>query len=190
MPPGASLLEIGLGTNDETIVSTMGRFARPGASLRAFRDFLPASNVFGADIDRSILFNEERITTFWVDQTSDESLRALEARIPDDVHLIIDDGMDSPDANVQVLMLGLRLLPVDGCLVIEDITPGRSGLLACGRCPSARPLRGDTRPRKGWRSFRRPQNLVTQAWAHAVLVDRDVTLAGSNETPREEACRY
>ncbi|RYC11537.1 hypothetical protein [Nocardioides zhouii] len=123
MPQGSSLLEIGLGTNDESIVSTMGRLARPGASLRAFRDYLPTSAVFGADIDREILFQEDRITTTWVDQTSTESVRALEAQLPDDVHLIIDDGLHSPDANMQVLLLGLRIMPVHGWLVIEDIIP-------------------------------------------------------------------
>lgn len=123
LPRGASVLEVGLGTNNESIVSTMGHRGHPGASLRAFRDYLPDSAVLGADIDRDILFEEERIRTFWVDQTSDASVRALEAQLPDDLHLIIDDGLHSPNANLQVLMLALRVLPVHGWLVIEDIIP-------------------------------------------------------------------
>lgn len=123
LPPGASVLEVGLGTNNESIVSTMGHLGHPGASLRAFRDYLPASSVHGADIDRGILFQEERIQTSWVDQTSEASVRALEAELPDQLHLIIDDGLHSPNANLQVLMLALRVLPVGGWLVIEDIIP-------------------------------------------------------------------
>ena len=34
------ILEIGLGTDDEKIISNMGRYGKPGASVRAFRDFL------------------------------------------------------------------------------------------------------------------------------------------------------
>ncbi|MCW2738724.1 hypothetical protein [Nocardioides sp.] len=123
LPSGSSVLEVGLGTNNESIVSTMGHHGHPGASLRAFRDYLPTSAVHGADIDREILFTEERITTFWVDQTSDASVRALEAQLPDDLHLIVDDGLHSPNANLQVLMLALRVMPVQGWLVIEDIIP-------------------------------------------------------------------
>ena len=162
MPRGSSLLEIGLGTNDESIVSTMGRFASPGASLRAFRDFLPGSAVFGADIDREILFQEDRIATMWVDQTRAESVRALEAQLPDDVHLIIDDGLHSPDANVQVLLLGLRIMPVNGWLVVEDIIPAAQSFWRAWSPRSAtQPLRRDVGPREGRRPVRRTPNLVT-----------------------------
>lgn len=123
LPTGASVLEVGLGTNNESIVSTMGHLGHPGASLRAFRDYLPESAVHGADIDREILFEEDRIRTSWVDQTNEASVRALEAELPARLHLIIDDGLHSPNANLQVLMLALRVLPVGGWLVIEDIIP-------------------------------------------------------------------
>ena len=46
------LLEIGLGTTDPSVVSNMGKHGKPGASLRAFRDYLPNAQIFGADIDR------------------------------------------------------------------------------------------------------------------------------------------
>lgn len=128
LPRGAGVLEVGLGTNNESIVSTMGHHARPGASLRAFRDYLPGSAVHGADIDRDILFEEERIRTSWVDQTSAASIRALEGEMPEQPHLIIDDGLHSPNANLQVLMLALRVLPPGGWLVIEDITPAAEDL--------------------------------------------------------------
>jgi hypothetical protein len=45
------LLEIGLGTDNTKFVSTMGVDGRPGASLRAFRDFLPDASIYGADIE-------------------------------------------------------------------------------------------------------------------------------------------
>jgi hypothetical protein len=118
-----ALLEIGLGTNNPRLVSNMGRRGRPGASLRAFRDFLSKAQVYGADIDRQILFEEDRITTFFVDQTDPVSLNALAGLVGDDFDLIIDDGLHSPHANLAVLDFGLSRLKVGGWLVVEDIRP-------------------------------------------------------------------
>lgn len=39
----SAVLEVGLGTNNENVVSHMTSRGKPGASLRAFRDFLPAA---------------------------------------------------------------------------------------------------------------------------------------------------
>ena len=116
-----AVLEIGLGTNNPRLISNMGKSGRPGGSLRAFRDFLPKAQVYGADIDRQILFEEDRITTFFVDQTDPASLAALAGLIGDHFDLIIDDGLHSPNANLAVLDFGLRKLKVGGWLVVEDI---------------------------------------------------------------------
>ena len=118
----SALLEIGLGTNNENFVSHMTRHGRPGASLRAFRDFLPKAQIYGADIDRGILFSEERIKTFFVDQTDLSSFSELGGSLPAEFDLIIDDGLHSPNANLATLIFGLSRLKVDGCLVIEDIS--------------------------------------------------------------------
>ena len=70
----SNLLEIGLGSNNTDLVSSMGKEGKPGASLRAFRDFCINAEVIGADIDKRILFKEDRIKTFYVDQTNNSSL--------------------------------------------------------------------------------------------------------------------
>jgi hypothetical protein len=116
-----SLLEIGLGTNNESLISNMGAAGRPGASLRAFRDFLPGPQVYGADVDRNILFTEERITTFFIDQTDPTSFREAEAVGGFD--LLIDDGLHTPNANLAALRLGISHINVSGWIVIEDIPP-------------------------------------------------------------------
>ena len=118
----SAVLEIGLGTNNVKFVSHMTSIGRPGASLRAFRDFLPGAQVYGADIDREILFSEDRITTFFVDQTDIVSFSALAASLPTEFDLIIDDGLHSPNANLATLVFGLGRLKVNGCLVVEDIS--------------------------------------------------------------------
>lgn len=116
-------LEIGLGTNDTSVPSHMGRAGRPGASLRAFRDYLPRARVYGADVDRGCLFAEERIATYFVDQTEPASLAALDAAIDEPLDLIIDDGLHAPHANLATLTFALRRMRRHGCgaCVVEDI---------------------------------------------------------------------
>ena len=65
-----SLFEIGLGTKNSNVVSNMGKNGKPGASLKAFKEFLPNASIIGADVDSKILLEEERIKTFFVDQTN------------------------------------------------------------------------------------------------------------------------
>jgi SAM-dependent methyltransferase len=117
-----AILEIGLGTNNTTMVSNMGEDGRPGASLRAFRDWAPDALVFGADIDKEILFAEERITTDFVDQTDTGSLASLvETLRARQFDLIVDDGLHTSWANLNTLNVLLPLLAPGGTFVVEDI---------------------------------------------------------------------
>ncbi len=117
-----SMLEIGLGTNNIDVPSNMGLDGKPGASLRAFRDWAPRIRVFGADVDKRVLFAEERIETFYVDQTQPSVLAELAARFPPaSFDMIIDDGLHNSEANLNTLLFALPLLKDNGALVIEDI---------------------------------------------------------------------
>jgi SAM-dependent methyltransferase len=116
------LLEIGIGTNKTDVVSNMGASGKPGASLRAFRDFCPNANVFGADIDRRVLFEEDRIRTYYVDQTRYSSFDELYFNVADDMFdLVIDDGLHSPNANIATMLFALRILRPSGFFIVEDI---------------------------------------------------------------------
>jgi len=118
----SGILEIGMGSNNTDVASNMGASGKPGASLRSFRDFLPNAKVCGADIDQNILFEEDRIETFFVDQTDMNTLRDLGTKVPDNLDLIIDDGLHAPDANLNTLMFALNHIdPKSGFVVIEDI---------------------------------------------------------------------
>ncbi|MFN7898889.1 MAG: hypothetical protein ACK5N0_04360 [Synechococcaceae cyanobacterium] len=121
--PCHSILEIGLGTNNPAIVSNMHGGGSPGGSLRAFRDYLPQASVFGADIDPAVLFQEDRIQTFQVDQLSPKSLEQLGRSLPPKLDLIIDDGLHAPDANINTLGFALSHVRAGGWVVIEDIAP-------------------------------------------------------------------
>jgi hypothetical protein len=116
-----TILEIGLGTNNLDVASHMGPGGRPGASLRAFAEFLPRACIYGADIDRRILFQEARIKTFFVDQTNPQSLRSLASQVECKFDLIIDDGLHSPNANIATLSFACDNLKEGGWFVVEDI---------------------------------------------------------------------
>lgn len=115
------ILEIGLGTNNETIVSNMSSKGIPGASIRAFRDFFSNAMVYGADIDKNILFNEKRIKTFYVDQTNLVDLKKIFKKTKGNYDLIIDDGLHASYANISVIIASLKFLKKNGYLIIEDI---------------------------------------------------------------------
>ena len=66
---------------------------RPGASLRVWRDFFPNANIYGADVDKKILFSDNRIYTFYVDQFNPQSIQEMWKNVDqDNFDLIIDDG--------------------------------------------------------------------------------------------------
>jgi len=116
------ILEIGLGTNNLDTMSNMGADGKPGASLRAWRDFCLDSSIIGCDIDERILFDEPGIKTFQLDQTSESSWQNFKKEIKTSkFHLIIDDGLHSPLANLQTILAVEDLITPDGMIVIEDI---------------------------------------------------------------------
>jgi len=121
--PIERLLEIGIGTTNPAIASRMsaGNKYRPGASLRAWRDFLPSAEIHGADIDRDILFQEERISTHYVDQTDADSWQALARALPPHLDMVIDDGLHAIHTQLASLLFGLEQLRPGGWVVIEDI---------------------------------------------------------------------
>ena len=117
------MLELGLGTNNPDVLSNMGVFGAPGASLRGWRDLFPQASVYGADIDRRILFEEDRIKTFYCDQLDKSSIRALwsQPALRDGADIIIEDGLHTFEANISFLEASLDHLRPGGIYVVEDI---------------------------------------------------------------------
>ena len=76
----------------------MGTYGKPGASLRMWRDYFYNANIYGADIDKGILFNEDRINTYFVDQLDSETIKSMWNNIGlKDFDIIIDDGLHEVD---------------------------------------------------------------------------------------------
>jgi len=117
------VLELGLGSNNQDVPSNMGVFGAPGASLRGWREFFPHALVYGADIDRRILFQEDRIKTFYCDQLDQSSIRELwsDPDLQGGVDIIIEDGLHTFEGNVAFLEGSLDHLRPGGIYVAEDV---------------------------------------------------------------------
>jgi hypothetical protein len=120
------IFELGLGTNNPNLPSNMGVMGRPGASLRGWRELFPQALVFGADIDRDILFSENGIATFYCDQLDGNVIRDLwsEPALQGGMDIIVDDGLHSFPANTSFLAGSLEYLHLGGVYIIEDIPDG------------------------------------------------------------------
>ena len=116
-----NILEIGLGTNDSKVVSSMGLSGKPGASIKGFKDTFTTSKIYGADVDKKILFSEERIKTFFVDQNNLETFKNITDNVKEKFSLIIDDGLHYQLSNLNTLLFALSNLKMNGYFIIEDI---------------------------------------------------------------------
>jgi hypothetical protein len=117
-----NILEIGLGTNNIKVPSNMGLQGKPLASLRAWKDYFVNANVYGADIDKEILKNEDRIKTFYVDQTNAISISELYKNIGNiNFDIIIDDGLHEYNANICLFENSFKYLSKQGIYIIEDV---------------------------------------------------------------------
>ena len=120
-----SVLEIGIG-NVPLMKPIVGEHYKPGASLRMWRDYFPNAQVIGCDIMRSVLFNdEERIKTFFVDQSNTLSLLALMDAvkpITSQFDIIVDDGSHIEEhMSLSFRTLWKFIKPNGGIYIIEDV---------------------------------------------------------------------
>ena len=117
------IFELGLGTNNPALISSMGEMGMPGASLRGWRELFPRAQIYGADIDREILFHSDRIDTYYCDQLDANAIRNLWAQpaLKGGMDIIIDDGLHTFEGNVSFLEGSLRNLRRGGLYIVEDI---------------------------------------------------------------------
>lgn len=116
------VFECGLGTPNASFANNMGPSGKAGASLRVWRDYFPNASIFGADIDSSVLFEEDRIRTFYVDQTSPSTIQSMWAAINEkNFDVIIDDGMHAFAAGSCLLEHSIQHLRDGGVYIIEDV---------------------------------------------------------------------
>ena len=114
--------ENGIGTNNTNLTSNMSSTGVPGASLRVWRDYFPNSIVIGTDIDRDILFEEEKIKTFFIDQTNELVIqRFWDECGEDNFDLMVDDGLHTASAGKTLFVNSIKHLSNSGLYIIEDV---------------------------------------------------------------------
>ena len=119
-----NVFECGLGTNNPNFLSNMGLKGMPGASLRVWRDYFPFADIFGADIDQDVLFKEDRIETFCVDQTDPKSIADLWKNIKvKQFDLMLDDGLHTFEAGKTLFEHSINYLSEEGIYIVEDVAP-------------------------------------------------------------------
>jgi len=117
------VFELGLGTNYTDVPSNMGPNGKPGASLYGWREYFPLATIHGADIDRRILFEADRIRTVYCDQTNPAAIQEMWATLDPALQgydIIIEDGLHTFEANVCFFENSASRLRVGGYYVIED----------------------------------------------------------------------
>ena len=118
------IFELGLGTNNVNVPSNMGADGRPGASLYGWEEFFTNSLIYGADIDKAILFNTEKIKTFYCDQTNPDIIKQMwneNNDLSENFDIIVEDGLHHFNANVCFFENSIHKLKPNGYYIIEDI---------------------------------------------------------------------
>ena len=116
------MFECGIGTNNSDVESNMSSNGKPGASLRVWRDYFPNAQIIGADIDDRILFNEDRIKTYKVNQRDASSIEKMWTAIDrNNFDIIIDDGLHTLDAGETFFLNSFKKLKKGGIYIIEDV---------------------------------------------------------------------
>lgn len=119
-----NIFELGVGTTNPKIHCNMGKNGRPGASLYGWAEFFTKANIYGADLDTDILFNTERIKTFYCDQTNPDIIHRMwdsEDLINKDFDIILEDGLHCEKAQICFFENSINKLKVGGYYIIEDI---------------------------------------------------------------------
>ena len=115
-------LEVGLGTNNIDVPSNMGKNGTPLASMRGWRKYFTNAELHGADVDKRILKDEERIKTHFIDQLDLDVITNFKNEFPIGYKfdIIIDDGLHTAQANLNLFNYLNDILKVGGYYIIED----------------------------------------------------------------------
>jgi len=105
----------------EVGIGNMAPYFVIGASLLMWKEYFPNAQIYGADIDTATLFQAERITTLYCDQTKQEDLERLIEVTGNDIDLFIDDGLHTPDSQTFTCLTVMPLLQSHTIYVIEDV---------------------------------------------------------------------
>lgn len=112
-----SFLEIGLFLNDTQ-----------HTDLFAWEQVFPNADIYGADIKEHLLFERNRIKTFFVDQSKVETFTELRKSLPEQIDIILDDASHVLELTINTFENLFDLVSDGGIYMIEDILFGEYNL--------------------------------------------------------------
>ena len=90
--------------------------------MRVLREYFKNAHIYAADIDKNILFEDERISTFYVNQLDNQSINEMWRKInKNNFDLIIDDGLHTLNSVYTFFNQSFSKLRPKGLYVIEDV---------------------------------------------------------------------
>ena len=121
-----TFIEIGIGTNNQDVPSAMNENYTPGSSLRGWRDYFTVEemNIYAGDVDPRILFQDQRISTHYLNQLNPKSILSFinQFGIQDiGVDFVLDDGLHEFRSNITSLITFWPYLKKSGLYLIEDL---------------------------------------------------------------------
>jgi len=120
------IFELGIGTTNKHFPSNMGKDGTLGASLYGWAEFFSKATIYGADIDKEVLFTTDRIKTYYCDQTNPDVINDMwkKEELKDGFDVMIDDGYHAFLSNLSFFENSIHKLNPNGYYIIEDIQPG------------------------------------------------------------------
>jgi hypothetical protein len=118
--------EVGIGTPNQDVPSAMAPTYPFGSSLRGWRTYLtnPKTTIFGGDIDPRVLFTEDRINTFYLNQLNPTSIVQFQQKsglFASGIDFFLDDGLHEFRSNLTLLLLVWPNIKKNGLYLIEDM---------------------------------------------------------------------
>ena len=111
------VLEVGIGNRGQTRVIP-GYVMGP--SIRMWRDFFPNAWVYGADVAKESFFVDDRISTYYCDETKEEDIKRLVLQIGSDIDIVIDDARHRVGDQIFLCQILMPLLKPGVIYCIED----------------------------------------------------------------------
>jgi hypothetical protein len=109
--------------NDESNINNVIEMGiHMGASLRAWKDIFYNADIIGLENNLERFITEDRITSFYVDQTNEETFDKFIDFVQDKkFEFIVDDGSHYFEETKRTFTRLLPLLDLNGWFIVEDI---------------------------------------------------------------------
>lgn len=151
-----NILEIGIGVNGKNWKAYIahGKNKEGGGSIKMWFDYFKRGKIYAIDINPALFLNNDRITTFVVNQGKIEDLESFLDKIKNiEFNYIIDDGSHRPDHQQLTFSLLFPKVKSGGIYFIEDLENNGLGDFEKGRNDNRHKSRDVYNTRKIFKNF-------------------------------------